>query len=108
MKKGDLTLKKINKELLEFEKDFWVVSKDNEGKTRHIALHLGKLIGKIAEVTERREHSLKPDLKVLKSEVIPDLLIYALQLSNLFKVDLQTAFFKRLEHNKRRVRSWKT
>lgn len=106
MKRGDLTLKEINQELLEFEKDNWVVAKDEVGKTRHITLHLGKLLGKISEVAERREHTIEPDLKILKSEVIPDLLIYALQLSNLYKVNLQRAFFKRLEHNKRRVKSW--
>ena len=105
--KNHLTLKELNSELIEFEKENWVVGKDVIGKTRHITLHIGKLIGKIAEVAERREHNTDPDLSLLKKEVIPDLLIYALQLSNLYKIDLQTVFFQRLEHNKKRVKSWK-
>ena len=105
--KNDLTLKELSRELIEFEKDNWLIGNDVIKKTRHISLHLGKLLGKISEVTERREHDFEPDLSLLKKEVIPDLLIYALQLSNLYKINLQNAFFQRLEHNKKRVKSWK-
>lgn len=107
MKKGTFTLEKLSEKILEFEKESWVAPKDQTGKTRHITLHMGKLLGSLSEVSERREHDIEPSLKILKEWIIPDLLIYSLMLSNLYKVDLEKAFLKRIEYNKKKVKSWK-
>jgi hypothetical protein len=39
--------------------------------------------------------------------VIPDLLIYSLQLAKLYNINLQEAFLERLIQNKDRVSNWK-
>lgn len=100
------TLKELQKQLVEFEKLAWDAPADEAGKFRHITLHLGKLLGKISTVAERREHRLDPDLVQIKEEVIPDLLYYALCLADLYDVDLEEAFIKRLQANEVRVADW--
>ena len=102
-----LNLNQLQIILSEFENKYWDAPKDEVGKTRHINLHLSKLMGKIGEVTERREHSLDRDTTILKEEVIPDLLYFALSLAEIHDVNLQEAFFERLEQNKIRVKAWK-
>jgi hypothetical protein len=103
----DLTVSELRKILVDFENSpAWDAPKDEQGKTRHLTLHLAKLLGKIGTVAERREHSIEPDLTVLKEEVIPDLLYYALSLAEAHDVDLQSAFLNRLDSNRARVQAW--
>lgn len=106
MKVNDLTLKQLSDDVKEFDQEYWVAAKDVDGRTRHITLHLTKLLGKIGEVAERREHGMNPRVDKLKDEVIPDLLIYAIQLSQLYDVDLQAAYFARQANNRKRVKGW--
>ncbi len=103
----DLTLRELKEILAEWEKDYWVAPKDEDGMTRHITLHLTKLLGKIGGVCEKREHGFDVDRSIITTSVIPDLLSYALALSKLYNVDLQKAFLDRLEANKVKVNSWK-
>lgn len=103
----DLTINELRRILVDFENSpAWDAPKDEAGKTRHLTLHLAKLLGKIGSIAERREHSLEPDLTVLREEVIPDLLYYALSLAQAHGVDLQDAFLKRLDTNRARVQAW--
>ncbi|WP_119344757.1 nucleoside triphosphate pyrophosphohydrolase family protein [Facilibium subflavum] len=97
------------KELMEYQNEF---DKDNTEITsgfkmvRHTTLHLAKLLGKISEYCETREHTDKlkySDPAKVKDEVIPDLLVYALQLSREFDVDLTEAYLKRLKVNQGKV-----
>lgn len=101
---------KINlAELMEYQKQF-----DNENTeiisgfemVRHTTLHLAKLLGKISEYCETREHtnqSKYSDENRIKNEVIPDLIVYALQLSREFDVDLEKAYLQRLKINEGKV-----
>ena len=93
-------LQKIHKE---FESEHWDAAKDEEGYTRHILKHLAKLMGKLGNVVEPREHRLKPSTTVLKEQVIPDLLYYSLGLATKHNVDLEEAFLNRLEQNKEKI-----
>ncbi len=102
-----MTLKEASELLKEFDKKFWVIPGDNEIKTRHMTLHMAKLLGKMGEVAERNEHRQNPDLTRLKKEVIPDLFIYALRLARLYEIDLEKAYLERQEENKKRVKGWK-
>jgi hypothetical protein len=68
---------------------------DPVGMRRHIMFHLAILLGKLARTEEREDHGIS-DLDVLRSEVIPDLLIYAAQFANLYDVDLLDASRNRL------------
>lgn len=104
--KQSKTLQQLQDDLKEFDKKYWVAPEGKVGGTTHITLHLAKLLGKIGEVTERWDHGFNPDEDKIKEEVIPDLLIYAMQLAYLWDVDLESAYFKRQEHNKKRVESW--
>jgi len=101
-----MDLDKLRQTLAEFETKYWDAPADEAGKTRHIALHIMKLAGKLGTIVERREHGLEPGLEQLKNEVIPDLLYYALSLSLAHDVELEKAFLKRLEGDKHRVTDW--
>lgn len=74
-----------------------------DDKIRHINLHLGKLVGKVSTYSEAVEHGRAADDSVLKTEVMPDLLFYALQLANIYDVDLEKVYLQRLEDDKRRI-----
>ena len=102
-----MTLEELQKNHEEFEKEFWVAPKGLDEQTRHIVLHLAKLIGKVGAVSEQYEHGFDPDKEVVKKEVIPDLLYYAFALSTLYDVDLEKSFLDRLEANKKKISSWK-
>lgn len=66
-----------------------------EAKRAHIALHVTILAGKLARIEERLAHGVE-DVSVLHEEVVPDLLVYAAQLANLYNVDLADAYLTRL------------
>lgn len=64
---------------------------------RHDLYHLVKLIAKVANFCDQNDHNLEPSRRVLEDEVIPDLVIYALQFANALGVDLDEKFECRLE-----------
>jgi len=61
----------------------------------HSERHIAKLVGKIATVAEQLDHGEEPDLSVLDTQVIPDLLIFAARLANDRGIDLEEGFQKR-------------
>jgi hypothetical protein len=103
----ELTIKDFQKILADFEKEYWVAPKGMDEQTRHVTLHLTKLLGKIGGVCEKREHGFDTDTDIIKREVIPDLFYYALSLSEIYNVDLEKAFLERLETNRKKVSGWK-
>jgi len=104
---ADTTLKELAQVLAEFEKEHWVAPDDVQSVTRHITQHIAKLMGKLGTVTEKWEHGFEPDLTQLKAEVIPDLLYYSLNLAATHQVDLEQAFYKRLEVNSEKIQRWR-
>lgn len=72
-------------------------------KIRHITLHMGKLLGKLSTYCEAHEHGAHPSSDIIRNEVIPDLLVYSLQLGNLFKINLERTYTERLEQNTQRL-----
>jgi hypothetical protein len=101
------TLAELDQILTDFEKDHWVAPASRKGKIRHILLHMTKLVGKLGTVVEKWEHDLVVDEDVLITDVIPDLMIYALMLNREEGVDLEKVFLERLEINKKKVGGWK-
>jgi NTP pyrophosphatase (non-canonical NTP hydrolase) len=72
----------------------------NDGfeKTRHILLHLMKSTGKMASYCEVKEHGkTEPDPSQLINEVLPDLLMHALQIANQYDIDLGAKYMERIE-----------
>ena len=63
---------------------------------RHDLFHLVKLTGKIAQFCHELDHGFSPSTDQLAEEVVPDLLIYALQISNALGVDLDELYQKRI------------
>lgn len=88
-------------EAQQFQKDFdekyFEINQDFE-KLRHILLHLVKTTGKMATYCEVKEHGkIEPDPSQLVNEVLPDLLIHALQLANYYHVDLGEKYAERIQ-----------
>ena len=102
-------MKKNLSELFDLQNEFDQKNTEiNSGfeMTRHTTLHIAKLLGKISEYCETREHSNPEkysDQNRVKNEVIPDLLVYALQLSRVFDVDLEEQYLKRIKQNQGKI-----
>lgn len=77
----------------------------NEGfeKLRHTLLHLMKTTGKVATYCEAKEHGKEPDANQLLNEALPDLLIYTLQIANLYNINLGEKYDERLQVLKERA-----
>lgn len=67
----------------------------SDDKRRHVFFHLCVLLGKAARAEERLDHGER-DFSAVAREVVPDLLVYAAQLSDVFEIDLAEAYFSRL------------
>lgn len=80
-----------------FDEKYFEINEDFE-KLRHILLHLVKTTGKMATFCEVKEHGkIEPDPSPLVNEVLPDLLIHALQIANHYHVDLGEKYAERLQ-----------
>ncbi len=64
---------------------------------KHTSFHLAKALAKISHVCEQDEHNIHVPSSVIVNEVIPDLLIYAIQLANLYDVDLDQKYIERIQ-----------
>lgn len=64
---------------------------------KHNCFHLANLVAKVARFCEKEEHNLPISNDEIINEVIPDLIIYALQLSNLFDVNLEQKYQERVD-----------
>lgn len=101
-----MQLKELQKVQEVYDKEYWKHDHDEFGKIRYITLHMGKLIGKLNTYCEAKEHNANPSQDQLKNEVTPDLLFYALQLSNLLSVELEKQYLERLEKNKKNLEKY--
>ena len=93
--------KEIQKIQAEYDKLYWQHNNPEFEKIRHITLHISKLLGKLAEYCEKTEHGDIIDKSKITDQVIPDLVFYSVQLSNLLELDLGDAYMKRIEENKK-------
>jgi hypothetical protein len=82
-----------------FDAEHWQVDESEFEKLRHITLHLAVLLGKLGRYCERIEHGKDIGPQIIVGEVVPDLVLYALQLANLLGVDLGDLYVARLETN---------
>ena len=80
----------------EHDASYWEVDQTDFAKIRHITLHTGKLIGKLAGYVEPGEHGKCLPTDQIKNEVIPDLMVYAVQLANIFHLKLEDQYRARL------------
>jgi len=80
----------------EFDEKYFEINGDFE-KVRHILLHLVKTTGKMATYCEAMEHGKETDPSQVVNEVLPDLLIHALQIANYYQVDLGEKYADRIQ-----------
>ena len=92
----DPTLSELGRIQAAFDSNNFSGADTPEGKRRHVLLHLGKLLGKFAGVEERLDHG-NVDTTVVRSDIIPDLLVFAAQLAEIEQVGLAESYLKRLE-----------
>lgn len=92
----DPTLNELGRIQAAFDTDNFSGADTPEGKRRHVLLHLGKLMGKFAGVEEQTDHG-NIDTSVIRSDIIPDLLVFAAQLAGLENVELADVYKSRLE-----------
>lgn len=85
----------LQKTQLEFDDQYFEINEGFE-KTRHIFLHLAKTTGKMATYCEAMEHGKDTDSAILINEVLPDLLIHALQIANQYDVNLTEKYEERI------------
>ncbi len=78
----------------EFDEKYFEINTGFE-KLRHVLLHLVKTTGKMASYCESMEHGKKTDASQVIDEVLPDLLIHALQIANYYQVDLAEKYDER-------------
>jgi hypothetical protein len=90
------------KNQLDYDSKYFEINNDFE-KLRHILLHLMKSTGKLASYCEIKEHGKPADYTELTDEVLPDLYMHALQIANLFEVDLATKYEERIESNIKKI-----
>jgi len=83
-------------DVLYFDRDYFKNDQNFE-KLRHILLHLMKTVGKISAYCEIQEHGKSADVDELTNAALPDLYLHALQIANLFDVDLSKKYQQRLD-----------
>ncbi|MBI4448655.1 hypothetical protein HY641_01340 [Candidatus Woesearchaeota archaeon] len=95
----DITLKEVQRLQAEFD-EIYREHDIQTDKVRHITRELGKLLGKLSSYCEHHELGARHEQHVLAKEIIPDLLLYSTQLSNLIGTDLGQCYFRRIEELK--------
>ncbi len=65
---------------------------------KHNCFHINNAIAKISRICEQEEHNKDLSHKRIINEVIPDLIIYAVQFANIYKIDLDKIYKKRLDY----------
>jgi hypothetical protein len=80
---------------LYFDREYFKNDRDFE-KLRHILLHLMKTVGKISAYCEMQEHGKSGNQDELLSVALPDLYLHALQIANLFQLDLSSKYEERI------------
>lgn len=73
-----------------------VMSFDRAKQIEHSTFHLAKLAGIFGTYCEKMHHGEEFDSAVM-TERIPDILVFALKLANLFDLDLEQVYLDRLK-----------
>jgi hypothetical protein len=80
---------------LNFHKD--VMTWDTLKQVEHCAFHLSKLAGLFSTYCEKKHHGEPFEVGKLTSDRIPDILIFALKFANIFNLNLEEVYLKRIK-----------
>ncbi len=80
-----------------------VMSFDRAKQIEHSTFHLAKLAGLFGTYCEKMHHEEEFDIGLLRTR-IPDILVFALKLGNLFDIDLERAYLDRIREIEQRGR----
>lgn len=100
-----MDLKELQKKVLKCdEKSYFVKDKMYSDLTdddilNHNCFHLVKAVGKLANYLEKKEHNLnvKKEKEIVINQVVPDLIMYAIQFSNRLNLNLDELLEKRIK-----------
>ncbi|MFA5003929.1 MAG: hypothetical protein WC498_01470 [Candidatus Saccharimonadales bacterium] len=87
MAEFDPTLSQVTDIQRAFDTENFTGADTTEGKRWHVRKHLGKLVGKYAGAVEARDHGSAYGM-LTRSDVAPDLLVYAAQLADTESISL--------------------
>ena len=108
LKKENLSMKDLRQFQEIYDKRFVDEKFTGFEKVRHTALHLAKLLGKLANYCEKKEEGEDISHRQIMEEIIPDLVVYTLWLSKEFGVNPEEAYLKRMVQNIERIYSHKS
>jgi len=74
-----------------------VMSWDKSKQVEHCAFHLTKIAGLFSTYCEKMHHGEKYDVDKLVSDMIPDILVFALKFANMFDQNLEEIYLKRIK-----------
>lgn len=108
-----MDLKSLQKKVLKCDQESYFVHDkmyadlSDDDILSHNCFHLVKAVGKIANYLEKKDHNLKidADMEIVINQVIPDLIIYAVQFSNRFNLDLEVLLDTRIEQTVKKYSS---
>jgi NTP pyrophosphatase (non-canonical NTP hydrolase) len=89
-------LQEMQKFQKDFDEEYFEINTGFE-KLRHVLLHLVKTTGKMANYCEPMEHGKETNPSQVMHEVLPDLLIHALQIANYYDINLGEEYNKRIQ-----------
>ncbi len=90
-----MTTKQLQERIQNYDDKHYFPDKPLDWRMHHALGHLNKTLGLLAQYLDDVDHGREPSTEELKEKVVPDLLQYALRLSNMLDVDLETQFIKR-------------
>jgi NTP pyrophosphatase (non-canonical NTP hydrolase) len=91
-----MNLKEMQKFQQDYDAEHFEINSGFE-KLRHLLLHLVKTTGKMATYCESMEHGKETNSAPVIHEVLPDLLIHALQIANYYGIDLSVEYDERIQ-----------
>ena len=106
-----MNLQELQKTQTVYDQHHYEINPIAVEKIRHILLHLAHTTGQLANYCETKEHSVNKETPLdfqFIFAVIPDLLIYSLQLANIFNINLEEAYLQRLQDNIKQLSQNKT
>ncbi len=102
--KPELTINLLQDFQREYDRRFVDDGFKGFGKARHTYAHMGNLLGRLAKyVQEIEDGEADFSSKDIEQKVIPDLLVYSAWLADVFGVNIEEAYIRRISDNIKRL-----
>ncbi len=98
-----MTLSELQQQRREADKNYWDNRETIDEWTRHVLERITKAADKMSDFCSQRARKVNVSDAVIRTEVIPDLLGYALQLANLFELDVEEQYQQRVNEVRAKI-----